>query len=93
MVMPGANRHEVNIDPNGGPTYFTAPQAWFKFVFGCGLLKCWTSIDGVHWARTSEPFSNLTAGYSTVGLYCVQGNSKRSIRLRHLQTARTDGPQ
>ncbi|MBW3599657.1 MAG: hypothetical protein KY475_20600, partial [Planctomycetes bacterium] len=38
---------------------FVPERPWLKLLFGCGILRCWLSADGAHWA---EPFHDLRSG-------------------------------
>ncbi len=81
----GDPRFDSNHDPETAIAPMSLAQPWFRLVFGCGTLKCWTSQDGVHWGRAFDPWVNQPAQYSHFGLYCVQGQQRKSIKLHQMQ--------
>ena len=60
-----------------------ARHFWLKFVGGCGL-KCYTSLDGVHWARTLQPMESPAAPLTHLAVWCSQGGEARGIRVRRV---------
>ena len=77
---------DARVDAGGNvaerPMTYVGSPTWVRLVFGSGMLKFWTSIDGVHWARGGDPVINLVEGFNTVGLYATQGEPARKITLR-----------
>jgi outer membrane protein assembly factor BamB len=68
------------------PCSFAAPHEWIKLVGGCGLMRLYGGVDGIHWAR----FSMGVRGYWSpplghVGLCCTPGDDGiHSIQLRRI---------
>ncbi len=78
----GDAARDHGVDPNQSAANVW-PHAWLKFVGGCGV-KCYTSIDGIHWARQLQPFDSPNGPLTHLVLWCPQGNQLRNIRLRHV---------
>jgi outer membrane protein assembly factor BamB len=82
----GDARLESNHDVEHVLSPLSPASPWFRLVFGCGTLKCWVSLDGIHWGRAFDPPVNQQLPYSHFGLYCVQGgDARKAIKLRQLQ--------
>lgn len=77
-------RMDWEFDPNHHPAPLMPERFWLRLVFGCGILKCWSSTDGVHWGRPIEPLTNLEGPFERIGLACVPGKEKRTITLRRV---------
>ena len=84
-IGPGDNRVDSNHDLDNVFSPMSLPQPWFRLVFGCGTLKVWVSQDGKHWGRAFDPLVNQQAPYTHLGLYCVPGQPRKSIKLRQVQ--------
>ncbi len=82
---PGDNRFDSNHDLDNVVAPMSLPRPWFRLVFGCGTFKVWTSLDGIHWGRAFDPLVNQQAPYTHLGLYCLAGQPRKSIKLRHVQ--------
>ncbi|HEX3998234.1 MAG TPA: PQQ-binding-like beta-propeller repeat protein [Pirellulales bacterium] len=67
------------------PASFAAPHEFVRLVGGCGLVRAYIGIDGVHWAQLgigvhdfwSPPLVHL-------GLGCEPGDGRHSIVLRRV---------
>jgi len=81
----GDTRLESNHEVQHAVSPFSPASPWFRLVFGCGTLKCWVSLDGIHWGRAFDPPVNQLLPYSHFGLYLLPGEARKSIKLRQLQ--------
>ncbi len=60
----------------------TPDPAWVRLLFGCGILRCWLSVDGVHWAEPFfDPRSSLPGDVTHLGLHYVANRPDLKIRL------------
>lgn len=80
------------------PAWFASPRQRLRIVSAAGLLRCWTSSDGVHWS--SILVNKREAGaWRYVGLYVDSAAraqpgvepTSRCIRLRAIEVRRLDG--
>lgn len=66
---------------------FVAERPWLRLLFGCGVLRCWLSADGRHWA---EPFHSLRTGLpgevTHLGLHVAANRPDCRLVLRSVQT-------
>jgi outer membrane protein assembly factor BamB len=80
----GDGRQDSDHDLNQQPTCYLPERPWLRLLFGCGVFKWWVSDDGVHWGRAWDPLTNQRGPIRAVGLYCTQGDQRRTIRLQRL---------
>ncbi len=69
-------------------TALVGESLWLRLLFGCGMLRCWSSLDGVHWAEPFyEPRTNLPGDVRYLGLHAAANRPECRIRLRsiHIQ--------
>ena len=72
------------VDYNGGSGAANAARHfWLKFVGGCGL-KCYTSLDGQHWARLLQPLDGPPLPLTHLTCWLPQGDKSREIRVRRI---------
>ena len=84
----GAMDH--GVDYNGGVgAANAAPHFWVKFIGGCGL-KCYTSLDGLHWARMLQPLDAPPYPLTHLTVWCSQSGQPRGIRIRRLTLRKLD---
>ena len=69
---------------------FAGRHQWLKLSVGGGVLKAWTSGDGVRFSQVIWSPVPVRGRVAQVGLYCVASQRKRSIRLRSLTVRRLD---
>jgi len=82
---PADTATTLRFDATRWPPAFVADKVWLRLLVACGELKCWVSMDGVHWGRAFEPISLGNAlPCASLGLYCQAGEPGRSLRLRRL---------
>ena len=75
---------DYGVDFRGGNGAANAGRHfWLKFIGGCGL-KCYTSIDGVHWARMLQPLDSPPSDLTHLAIWCAAGNVPREIRVRRV---------
>jgi outer membrane protein assembly factor BamB len=75
---------DFGVDYHGGAGAANAAgHFWLKFIGGCGL-KCYTSIDGHHWARMLQPLDSPSYPLTHLMLWSPQGGQPRGIRLRRV---------
>ena len=67
-----------------------APHLWIRLLYGCGALRWWMSVDGVHWAEPRESSNNLALEVTHFGLHHVAQQADCQITLRSLQIRRLD---
>ncbi len=63
---------------------------WIRLVYGCGALRWWMSVDGVHWAEPRESSNNLALGVTHFGLHHVAQREDCQITLRRVQIRQLD---
>ncbi|HEY2148439.1 MAG TPA: PQQ-binding-like beta-propeller repeat protein, partial [Pirellulales bacterium] len=81
----GDNSMDNGVDfNNGAGATYAARHMWIKFVGGCGL-KCFTSLDGVHWARMLQPLDAPPYPLTHLTLWCPPSNQPRGIRVRRIE--------
>jgi outer membrane protein assembly factor BamB len=81
---------DFGVDYNGGMGAANAARHfWLKFVGGCGL-KCYTSIDGRHWARMLQPLDSPPVPFTHLACWLPQGNQAREIRVRRITVRKLD---
>jgi hypothetical protein len=72
------------VDYNGGVGAANAAgHFWLKFVGGCGL-KCYTSLDGQHWARLLQPLDGPPFPFTHLTCWLAQSGQPREIRVRRI---------
>lgn len=72
------------VDYNGGMGAANAGKHfWVKFIGGCGL-KCYTSVDGLHWARMLQPMDGPPYPLTHLAVWCPQSGQPRSIRVKRI---------
>ncbi|HEV3415534.1 MAG TPA: hypothetical protein VG056_01920, partial [Pirellulales bacterium] len=75
---------DFGVDYHGGAgAAIAASHFWLKFIGGCGL-KCYTSIDGTHWARLLQPLDAPSYPFTHLMLWSPQSDRPRGIRLRRM---------
>jgi len=76
---------EAQVAPYAGQRH------WLRLISAAGLIKCWTSGDGVHWSNVL-PQKAQPACWQRIGLYVDNADAPpRRIRIRSLQIRRLDG--
>lgn len=79
-------RVEVDLDPRQVPAPYAGDRQWLRLVVGVRTLKLWTSGDGRHWGQAwQKPVGAYGGPWSTLGVYCLPGETERSITLKHLE--------
>ncbi|MEK6237027.1 MAG: PQQ-binding-like beta-propeller repeat protein, partial [Planctomycetales bacterium] len=61
-----------------------------RLLLGINVFKCWVSADGVNWGRVYEPKRGVQGRYSHFGMFCVRGNSSRSIQVKAIEVRELD---
>lgn len=78
-------RHFEAVDERITP--LTPEPTWVRLLFGCGILRCWVSGDGVHWA---EPFfdlrTHLPGDVTHLGLHYPANRPDVRIRISDVYT-------
>ncbi|MHB1033743.1 MAG: outer membrane protein assembly factor BamB family protein [Pirellulales bacterium] len=78
-------RTTATHDVRRAPAPLAGQRQWLRIVFGCTMLKCWTSPDGVHWGGVVEPLRWVFGPFTHVGVFCLDGKSPRSIKLQRIE--------
>jgi outer membrane protein assembly factor BamB len=80
----GDNSMDYGVDfNNGAGVTYAARHMWIKFVGGCGL-KCYTSLDGRHWARMLQALETPPYPLTHLTLWCPPSGQPRGIRVRRV---------
>ncbi|NLF70603.1 MAG: PQQ-binding-like beta-propeller repeat protein [Candidatus Anammoximicrobium sp.] len=80
---------EVRVQPiDKTPVPLAPGKAWIRLLYGCGVLRWWTSCDGRHWAQPERAVSSLSGPVTTIGLHYVPRTADCRIRLRRLSFRR-----
>jgi len=90
LVPAWSNEAEKSYNLNRQPVPFFGNRRWLRVVCGAAVVRLWTSVDGKSWSPIAPLSLGLEGPCSTVGLYCLPGQGKRSIRLHALEVARLD---
>ncbi|NQU21619.1 MAG: PQQ-binding-like beta-propeller repeat protein [Candidatus Nealsonbacteria bacterium] len=69
---------------------FAGRHQWVKLTVGAGVLKAWTSGDGVRFSQMIWSPVPVRGRVAQAGLYCIASSRQRSIRLRSLAVRRLD---
>ena len=85
MLRPDGRDVAKSYDENRLPIPYVGHRHWLRVVAGAGLMKVWTSGDGLHWSQPEPAVVELTGGVCQVGLYCLADQKPRAIRLRSLE--------
>jgi outer membrane protein assembly factor BamB len=65
-------------------------RQWLRVVVGAGVIKLWTSGDGIHWSLAAPGCQALERACRRVGLYCLAHDKPRAIKLCSLEVRRLD---
>lgn len=85
-------RVESDYDLNAFPSPYWTPQVWLKLVAGLGTLHVWCSADGEQWGHLTEnPVRDVPGAVQSIGLYCVPGETPRTIRVETLRVRELSG--
>lgn len=69
---------------------YAGRHQWLRVTLGAGVLKYWTSGDGVHWSQTAPGAQPMEGDCRQVGLYCLSHDKARAIKLRSIEVRRLD---
>ncbi len=83
----------LNVDDAAAP--YAGRRQWLRLVLAGGVLKCFTSGDGVHWGQALPPLRDAVlpgrrGAYRHVGLYGWPTKELHRIKLRGLTVRRLD---
>jgi outer membrane protein assembly factor BamB len=85
FVNHGDGRVEANEDFNNGPVPLFHEDVWLRFVSGGGMLRAWTSGDGVHWGAPWEVRAHWGLTPARFGIALAPAKELRSIRVSQLE--------
>jgi len=93
--LPGyEKRMESDYEFRAFPPPYFLPDNWFRVSTGLGTWQTWCSADRRHWGRLAEnPVRGVPGAVRTVGLFCLPGETPRTIRLQGLEVRRLPGFQ
>ena len=90
-LMPNSEWNaERSCDSSRLMTPFAGRHQWLRFVVGAGVLKGFTSGDGVHWSQFATNDAVVEGACTTIGLFCSPYREKRAIKLRSIEIRRLD---
>uniref|UniRef100_A0A7C2JZH0 Pyrrolo-quinoline quinone repeat domain-containing protein n=1 Tax=Schlesneria paludicola TaxID=360056 RepID=A0A7C2JZH0_9PLAN len=85
FLHPNDRRTESDVDDRSQPPPYFVPQSWLRVVAGLGVWNTWCSGDGAHWGHAPEnPVRDVVGAVRSVGLFCLPGDTPRTIRLQQL---------
>ncbi len=90
LLPPWSNDIEKSYDANRVPVPFFGNRRWLRLVCGAGVVRLWTSPDGKAWSPIAPGSLGVDGPCTSVGLYALPGEAKRSIRLHTLEVGRLD---
>ncbi len=83
---------DVDYDPNASPPPYWGPTVRLKLVAGMGTFQAWASADGAHWGRLFDgPLRDINGAVRSIGLYCLPGETPRSIHVSHWDVRELSG--
>lgn len=84
LQWPGANDVKQSVDDRRQIVPRAGDRRWLRLVMAAGVVKCWTSLDGLTWSQTSPTSEGWEGSPSQAGIYCCAADEPRSIRLKSL---------
>jgi len=69
---------------------FAGRRQWLRVILGAGVIKYWTSGDGVHWSRTAPAVLAVEGECRRIGLYTLAHDKPRAIKLRSIEVRRLE---
>lgn len=84
LQWPGANDVKQSLDDRRQIVPRAGDRRWLRLVMAAGVVKCWTSLDGLAWSQTSPTSEGWEGSPSQAGIYCCAADEPRSIRLKSL---------
>lgn len=90
LLPAWSNEVEKSYDLNRQPVPFFGTRRWLRVSCGAGVVRLWTSSDGTSWSPIAPLSLGVEGPCSSVGLYGLPGEGKRSLRLHTLEVGRLD---
>ncbi len=77
LLHSGSTETERSYDPAHQPVPLAAVPHWFRLVAGAGVVKCFTSADGVSWSQAAPTAIAYDGRVARIGLYCLAADAQR----------------
>ena len=61
------------------------PHLWVKLIYGCGVIRWFTSVDGIHWGEAGAPFGRRHPDVTSIGLHVINGRPDCQLTLKRIQ--------
>lgn len=87
-LAPSSIETQKAFDGRMRPAPFAGRRQWFRLTVGAGVVKYWTSGDGVHWSQDGPGAETLEGACTHVGLYCCPAPKARAIKLDRVEVRR-----
>jgi len=85
LTHPDDDRTQEKVELDEDAVALVGDRFWVRMVPFGGLLKCFVSLDGRHWAQVDRPLgSNAMVSIETAGIVVGRKANNRSIRIRRL---------
>ncbi|MBN2473234.1 MAG: PQQ-binding-like beta-propeller repeat protein [Pirellulales bacterium] len=85
---PNQQATELAFDFQRAMVPYAGERQWLRLTLGGGVMKCWTSGDGLHYSQAIWSPLAVKGAVGQVGLYCIATDAHRSIGLRSLEVRR-----
>jgi outer membrane protein assembly factor BamB len=80
------SERQADILVHREPAAYAGERTWIRLICGMGMLKCWTSPDGIHWGQVADPVAyGINKPLVAMGLYSARTDNDRAITLRSLR--------
>lgn len=87
-LHPGSSDMDRWFDQKQQPAPFAGPHQWFRITAGAGVVKLWTSGDGVYWSQVAPTAETLEGACTQLGIYGIASREKRAIKLARIEVRR-----
>ena len=84
LVQAADRRTIVDRLPPDISAVRSGTHVWLRLISGCGMVKCYGSADGLHWARFGSIEGEQTGPIGRIGLECLPSGGQSSIRLQRI---------
>ncbi|MBN2473233.1 MAG: PQQ-binding-like beta-propeller repeat protein [Pirellulales bacterium] len=91
LARPDAGDIEKDYDFKQRLVPYAGHRQWLRLILGAGILTCAVSGDGVHFSDVATEAGHVQGACATLGLDCLPGQQRRTIKLRSIEVRRLAG--